>query len=175
LKTESGQPTVFNFQVLYGMIFFKIIATFFGTGFIKKGGGTVAAAIACVICYWAAKNYDAIGRNLWLQAWCIMLIFFVGVWCGNKVEAVWGKDSYRVVWDEVLGMCISLFAILPTEQKWQTYAAALVLFRFFDIVKPLYIKKTENFAGGWGVMLDDVLAGIYANIIVHIILIFHWL
>ena len=171
LKTESGQPTVFNFQVLYGMIFFKIIATFFGTGFIKKGGGTVAALITSLMWYFVAEKTSVVSGML-QQAAIIAVLFIAGVWSGNKVEADWGKDSYRVVLDEVLGMCIALFMIPVT---WQNVLAALILFRFFDIAKPFFIRRMEKFPGGWGVMLDDVLAGIYANIIVHIILIFHWL
>jgi phosphatidylglycerophosphatase A len=151
----------------------KILSTFFGIGYIKKGGGTVAAAAACIIWYLIVTNFYTMRHNLWLQMAVIALIFFTGVWCGNKVEAIWGKDSYRVVWDEVLGMCISLFAVPENGQKWQIYLAAFLLFRFFDIVKPLYIKKTEHFAGGWGVMLDDALAGVYANMVLQIIFIFH--
>jgi len=63
--------------------------------------------------------------------------------------------------DEVAGMCISLLFI-PVTLKY--IIIALVLFRFFDIVKPLFIKKMEIPPGGWGIILDDVLAGIYSNI-----------
>jgi len=150
------------------MHFAKMISTFFGIGYIKKGGGTVAAAITCLIWYIIATNLYIPGNNLWIETAVILLIFGVGIWSGNRVETIWGEDSYRVVLDEVLGMCISLFAI---PVGWKTCIAALILFRIFDIVKPLYIKKMERFAGGWGVMLDDALAGIYANIVLQIILV----
>ena len=61
--------------------------------------------------------------------------------------------------DEVAGQCISML-FLPVTIKY--VLISLILFRFFDIVKPLYIKKMEKFPGGWGIMFDDVLAGIYA-------------
>jgi phosphatidylglycerophosphatase A len=64
-------------------------------------------------------------------------------------------------------MCISLF-LIPVELKY--IALAFVLFRFFDIVKPLYIRKAEALPGGWGVMADDVLAGVYSNILLHIVI-----
>ena len=76
------------------------------------------------------------------------------------------KDSYRVVIDEVAGMGITLFAIPDT---WQYVGIGLVLFRFFDIAKPLFIRKMEKLRGGWGVMLDDVLAGVYANLLLQIV------
>ncbi|MDE1192429.1 MAG: phosphatidylglycerophosphatase A [Arachidicoccus sp.] len=152
----------------------KIISSFFGIGFIRKGGGTVAAIITVLLWYYiAAILKSGFGENnILLQCIIIIVLFIIGVWCGNAVEADWGKDSYRVVLDEVLGMSIALF-IIPV--KWQTLLAALILFRIFDIGKPFFIRKMEKFHGGWGVMLDDVLAGIYANIILHIILQFRWL
>jgi phosphatidylglycerophosphatase A len=67
--------------------------------------------------------------------------------------------------DEVAGMCISLLWIPATPLN---IFIGLVLFRFFDILKPLFIRKLEALPGGWGVMFDDVLAGIYANIILQI-------
>ncbi|HEY0298606.1 MAG TPA: phosphatidylglycerophosphatase A [Arachidicoccus sp.] len=155
------------------MFFSKIISTFLGVGYIKKGGGTVAAAITAFLWYWIATAMGFGGRNdILFQCTVITVVFFLGVWGGDKVEKIWGKDSYRVVLDEVLGMCISLF-LIPV--KWQTVLAALVLFRIFDIAKPFYIRRMENFPGGWGVMLDDVLAGVYANIVLLMVLALHWL
>jgi len=72
-----------------------------------------------------------------------------------------------VVVDEAAGMCITLLFV-PVALKY--VICGLILFRFFDIVKPLYIKKMEKLPGGWGIMLDDVLAGVYANIILQAIL-----
>lgn len=96
------------------------------------------------------------------------MITALGIWNGNKVEADWGKDSSKVVIDEIAGMCISLWFVPVTMGN---VIIALILFRFFDIVKPLYIKRLEALPGGWGVMLDDVVAGIYANIVLQITLI----
>ncbi|MEP6611022.1 MAG: phosphatidylglycerophosphatase A [Mucilaginibacter sp.] len=73
-----------------------------------------------------------------------------------------GKDPSRVVIDEVAGMCISLLFI-PVELKY--VITALVLFRFFDILKPLFIRKMEKIPSRWGIMLDDVLAGVYTNLL----------
>jgi len=99
-----------------------------------------------------------------------MLITAIGIWSSNVVSRIWGKDPARVVIDEVAGMCISLL-LVPVTIKY--VVAALILFRFFDIAKPLFIKKLEKLPGGWGIMLDDVLAGVYANIVLQAVLWFH--
>ncbi|MBS1501321.1 MAG: phosphatidylglycerophosphatase A, partial [Bacteroidetes bacterium] len=69
-----------------------------------------------------------------------------------------------VVIDEAAGMCITLLFVSATLLH---VAVGLVLFRFFDIAKPFFIKRMERLPGGWGIMLDDVLAGIYANILLQ--------
>jgi len=85
------------------------------------------------------------------------------------MEAKWGKDSYRIVIDEVAGMCLSLLFI---PVRWQYMVIGLLLFRFFDIAKPLYIRKMEQLHGGWGVMMDDMLAGLYSNLALQVIVLF---
>ena len=143
------------------MLFHKLTATVFGIGYIGKGAGTVAA-IFCSICWYMAWAGNYPGHiTLVITA----IITALGIWSGNKVEPLWGKDHGRVVIDEVAGMCISLLFIPVTVSY---VVAALVLFRFFDIVKPLYIRKMEALPGGLGVMMDDVLAGVYANILLQI-------
>ena len=100
------------------------------------------------------------------QALAILIVFAIGVYTAGQVEAGWGKDSYRVVIDEVAGMAVTLLAIPVT---WQYVGIGLVLFRFFDIAKPLFIRKMEKLRGGWGVMMDDMLAGVYANLLLQIV------
>lgn len=95
----------------------------------------------------------------------------MGVFSGDEVEVDWGKDSSRVVIDEVSGM---LIAILFLPHNLYILAGGLVLFRFFDILKPLGIRKLEALKGGTGVMADDVLAGIYSNVLLQLAaIIFH--
>ena len=146
----------------------KLIASIFGIGYIRKGGGTVAAAFAVLVWWLLFRQQET---QYLVQVLLTLLVTALGVWAGNIVEKDWGKDSYRVVIDEVAGMFISVLFV-PIEWKW--LLTGFVLFRFFDIAKPLFIRRMEIFKGGWGVMLDDVLAGIYANIILQaIILIFN--
>ncbi|WP_179413676.1 phosphatidylglycerophosphatase A [Mucilaginibacter sp. E4BP6] len=148
------------------MLFFKLSATSLGIGYIGKGAGTVAA-VACCICWyfaWVGGYPPTI-----LSVIITLLITILGVWAGNKVEPLWGKDHQRVVIDEVTGMCFSLL-FLPVNVKY--VLCALILFRFFDIKKPLFIREMEHFNGGWGVMADDVLAGIYTNILLQAVVAF---
>ena len=133
-----------------------------GIGYIGKGGGTLASLVCCLFCLSVREHPVSPFTGLLITA----VIIAAGIWSSGKVEPGWGKDSARVVVDEVAGMCVSL---LWVPLSLNSIAAAFVLFRFFDIVKPLMIKKLEALPGGWGVMADDVLAGIYANIILQMI------
>ncbi|WP_121356131.1 phosphatidylglycerophosphatase A family protein [Flavisolibacter nicotianae] len=140
----------------------KLITTCFGIGYIQKGAGTVAALFCCLLWY-GLKGAET---NWLVQAALLVLLFFLGVWTATIVEKDWGKDSNRVVVDEVHGMLMALF-LLPFQ--WQFVLAAFVLFRFFDIAKPLGVRRMEKFPGGWGVMLDDLLAGLYSNVVLQVV------
>ncbi|MCG2613651.1 phosphatidylglycerophosphatase A [Terrimonas sp. NA20] len=139
----------------------KAIATC-GIGYMGKGGGSVAAAAYCVVWLLITGNTTTV--------WSIVLalaILLLGVWSSNNVESTWGHDSSKVVVDEVAGMMITL-AWAPVELIFALIG--FVLFRFFDILKPLGIRKAEDLPGGWGVMADDVLAGIYAFIVLQVVI-----
>jgi len=140
----------------------KLIATWFGIGYIK-GGGTIAAAVTCGL-IWLFWQSPAAQSN-WVLLIITAVITFIGVYVGDKVEPFWGKDSYRVVIDEVAGMLITM--VFVPHNPW-LLLAGFILFRFFDMVKPLFIRKLEKLPGGTGVMMDDILAGIYGNILIQI-------
>ncbi|HMG11284.1 MAG TPA: phosphatidylglycerophosphatase A [Mucilaginibacter sp.] len=140
----------------------KIIASIFGIGFLK-GGGTYAAIVTCGFIYllWQSPAL----QNPWYLFVIAIMITLLGVYVSNKVEPDWGEDSSRVVIDEVAGM---LIAMLFIPVNIYLLLAGLVLFRFFDIVKPLGIRKMEALPSGTGVMMDDVLAGFYANVLLQV-------
>ncbi len=144
----------------------KLIAAVGGIGYIGKGGGTVAAIVVCVAWYlfFSANSFFV------LQVVSTLIILLVGTWSADAVHDTWGKDSSKVVIDEVAGMMITLLFV-PVEIKY--VLTGLILFRFFDIAKPLFIRRMENLPKGWGVMADDVLAGIYSNIILLLIIKFN--
>ncbi|MDR3694006.1 phosphatidylglycerophosphatase A [Mucilaginibacter sp.] len=148
------------------MLFHKLYASVLGIGFIK-GGGTIAAAV-CGICWYLAwaGGYPA----LWTSLIITLAITLLGVWSSSIVEAIWGKDPSKVVIDEVAGMAIGLL-FLPVNVKY--LLCAFILFRFFDIVKPFYIRKMEEIPSGWGIMMDDVLAGIYTNLLLQAVVYFN--
>jgi phosphatidylglycerophosphatase A len=143
----------------------KLIATGLGIGYIRKGGGTVASIVCCGVWYLVRPGMvQPSGYSVFVPLLLTVLITTIGIWSASVVEKEWGKDSYRVVIDEIAGMCLSLLFI-PINEK--SLLAGLVLFRLFDIVKPFGIRKLEKLPGGWGVMLDDLLAGFYANVLIQ--------
>lgn len=148
----------------------KLIASILGIGYLK-GGGTYASIVTCVVLYFLWRVPVVLAP---VPAVLIGLVIFIaGVYTGNKVEPFWGKDSYRVVIDEVAGMWITMLLIPINNLK--LLIAGLILFRFFDMVKPLGVRRMEALPGGLGVMMDDVLAGVYAGIVLHAIVFFQLL
>lgn len=144
------------------MKFHKIVATVGGIGYIGKGGGSVAAIVCCFIWFLIPPN---IHIGLWEVILTIMVCIF-GTWSATMVDTIWGKDSSKVVVDEVAGMMITL-VLIPVSIT--NVVAGLILFRFFDIVKPLFIRRLEQLPKGWGVMADDILAGLYAHVVLMIL------
>ncbi|MHA4810963.1 phosphatidylglycerophosphatase A family protein [Flavitalea flava] len=144
--------------------FHQLFSSCLGIGY-AKGGGTYAAIVTCIGWYFAFNGREPYAYGPVLAT---ILIFFTGVWSSTKMESKWGKDSSKIVIDEVAGMALTLLFI---PVRWPYILSGLVLFRFFDIVKPLYIRKMEKLKGGWGVMMDDMLAGLYANLILQIIVV----
>jgi len=140
----------------------KLTASCLGIGYVK-GGGTLAAMVCCAG-WWLVQQDGSFNRIMILVT---VLILFTGIWSATMVETHWGKDSSRIVIDEAAGMCISLLFVPVT---WKYLLVGLLLFRFFDIVKPLFIRKMESLPGGWGVMMDDVLAGVYTNLLLQVML-----
>ena len=140
----------------------KIIASIFGIGYLK-GGGTYAAIVTCGF-IWLLWQSPAL-QNPWYLLVITIVVTLLGVYVSNKVEPDWGEDSSRVVIDEVAGM---LIAVVFVPMNIYCLIGGLILFRFFDIVKPLGIRKMEALPSGTGVMMDDVLAGVYSNILVWI-------
>jgi len=141
----------------------KQIASVLGIGYIK-GGGTFASIVYCIIWFLLPAGYTG---SYW-QVTVTLLIILIGTWSASQVEKDWGKDSSKVVMDEVAGMAITL---LYAPHTLMYLFIGLVLFRLFDIVKPLGIRRLEKLPGGVGVMADDILSGVYAFIVMRIVII----
>lgn len=140
-------------------LFHIIIASGFGSGFSPFAPGTAGALVAVII--WTVLFY-VIPFNILLVVTSLLIVLFTaaGIWSADKLESEWGKDQSKVVVDEMVGVWIALLAV-PVGNVWYILFAFL-LFRFFDIFKPLGIRKMEQLEGGIGVMADDILAGIYS-------------
>ena len=140
-------------------LFHIIIASGFGSGFSPFAPGTAGALVAVII--WTVLFY-VIPFNILLVVTSLLIVLFTaaGIWSAEKLESEWGKDPSQVVVDEMVGVWIALLAV-PVGNVWYILFAFL-LFRFFDIFKPLGIRKMEQLEGGIGVMADDILAGIYS-------------
>lgn len=147
----------------------KIFASVLGTGYSPFASGTVGA-LAAVLFWWPLVLYT--NQYEYQQIGLILLIFlftYLGAAASKYLEPIWGEDPSKIVVDELVGMWITLLFI---PLNWQYLLVGFLLFRIFDIWKPFGIRRLEVIGNGWGVMLDDVLAGIYANIILQLIVYF---
>ncbi len=136
------------------------LASVGGLGFSPFASGTVGSLAGIPIFYCLA------GRPIALLL-CALALFFLGVWVSNIViESLGDKDPSVVVLDEVVGYVV---ACAFFEWSWTAAAALFVLFRLFDVLKTYPINKLEQLPRGWGVMSDDVLAGVYAAFVFMLI------
>lgn len=144
----------------------KLIATFFGLGYIPFAPGTFGAFGGLLISFGLSQYVkDLVFFNA-IHLVLILLSYFAGVYACRKLAVTWGSDPSRVVIDETFGFWISIL-FLPAQIA--VLLGAFVFFRFFDIFKPLGIRKIDAFHTPQSVMLDDALAGVYANLLMQAI------
>lgn len=150
--------------------FWKFMATGFGAGYSPFAPGTAGALVGILLFLPAIflENFaDSFYCSPVFYAILIILFHFIGVKATNELESEWGHDPQKIVIDEIVGVWITIF-LFPITLK--IIIAGFILFRIFDIWKPLGIRKMENLKGGWGVMMDDVLAGVYGAIALFILI-----
>ena len=149
---------------------YKLTATALGAGYSPFAPGTMGAIVGC-IALWVFEKYNLVSTTSTPLVFIglIVITTILGIIATDKLEKEWGKDPSKVVIDEVIGMWITLLFV---PLSLLNLIIGFVLFRFFDIAKPLGIRKLEQLKGGVGVMSDDMLAGIYANISLQIIVYF---
>ena len=141
-----------------------LITTGFYSGYAPVASGTCGSFVGLLFFYIPRFN------NPFILLPVIVAVFFLGVWFSGMVaEEAHDTDPSMVVIDEIVGMWISL-AFLPLTVF--TLSASFILFRVFDVFKPSPARELERVHGGWGIMLDDVAAGIYANIVLQVIVYF---
>jgi len=137
------------------------IASFGGTGHFPFAPATFASLVFGGLLYLA----PTLSPLAWVIA--IVVCAILGVWVSTRAEAFWGHDASPIVIDEVLGMLVTLVLI---PKIWWVWVAGFFLFRFFDIAKPFPAGRAQSLPGGWGVMTDDLVAGIYAHLVLRAIL-----
>lgn len=119
-----------------------------------------AGTMVGVLLYLAMKDLPPYGYSL-LAAFIVC----AGIWAAGRAETILGRtDHSSIVIDEIAGYLVAMMLIPGT---WQYLAAAFVLFRIFDILKPFPLNRLQEMHGGTGVMLDDIGAGIYTNIVLQ--------
>jgi len=154
-------------SVIQRQTIIKFLASGFYSGYSPAVPGTVGSLIG-VLAYLLLQNLSSI-RYLTV----VSFIFIAGVYISNEAEKIYGKkDSPHIVIDEVSGMLLTYLAL---PQGWGFLLAGFVSFRIFDILKPFPIRLIDRrLGGGWGIMLDDILAGVYANILIRVLYKFIW-
>jgi phosphatidylglycerophosphatase A len=138
------------------------LATGFGAGFSPVAPGTAGTLVGLLL-FWPLRQLPLVA-----QLGVLALVSLLGTWGADLVARREGrKDPGLVVVDEVVGMWISLLFV---PFSWFTVVLGFFLFRFMDVVKPFPARQFESLRGGWGIMADDVMAGIYANLALQAIL-----
>ena len=140
--------------------FATLIATAGGAGYWPWGPGTAGSLVGLALAWLMARQFD------WATGLPLLLVTLVatgpGVWACT-VAAGSSKDPQFIVVDEVLGQWLTLAG--AATLNWRAFAIGFVLFRIFDIVKPWPVRRFEALPQGWGIVADDLMAGVYGAIV----------
>ena len=134
----------------------QILSTCFGIGYFPLAPGTVTSIVAVLGYYF----FPVLHNPLFLLS-LVLLCSGAGIWAGGVMEEHYGEDPSIVTIDELAGQWLAL-VFLP--EGLAPLALSLLLFRFFDIAKPGPVDAAQRLPGGWGIMVDDLLAGLFANL-----------
>jgi phosphatidylglycerophosphatase A len=146
------------------------VGTFLGAGLLKPGPGSWGSAAAALL-WLAAGKALAPGPLGWLTLTAALAALAIGIPAATRVEQESGReDPGHVVIDEVVGQWI---ALIHSQVNLSHLLAGFLFFRLFDIVKPWPARQLEGLPAGWGIMLDDVAAGVYALLLMQALQ--HWI
>jgi phosphatidylglycerophosphatase A len=151
----------------------RLVATTFGTGLSPVAPGTAGSLVAAAALAWAGSVRPLPDCSLRLAA-VLVPFFFIGKWAADVVEAEEvragrRKDPSMVNVDEAFGMGVSAM-FWPSGASLAWLIPAFLLFRLFDIVKPFPANRSQSLPGGWGIMVDDLIAGVYANLALQVLI-----
>ena len=139
----------------------KLLGSGFYSGYMKHASGTWGSFVGLII--FLIPGFE----NPSLMIFLISLFILIGVPIAGKFESVYGHDPKECTIDEIVGMWITLLFI-PKKIWW--IVLAFIIWRAMDIIKPFPARRLEKIKGGWGVMLDDIMAGIYSFILIQLII-----
>jgi len=157
-----------------------LLATAFGIGRFPVAPATAASLVVAVaLALLAHLAPSSLAPAPLLVA--ILVLLPLAVWSSGEAEKELGTDAKPIVIDEVIGMMVSVWGglgmgalggtgRLEGPRAWIYLAAAFLLFRLFDILKPFGIRRSQALPGGYGVVVDDLLAGILTNLVLRILL-----
>ena len=158
----TAEPAVQPVRRSFGDSVAVVVATGLGAGYSPLAPGTAGSALGVAL-FWLASPWP-----LAAQVAATVALFFAGVAASDRLATILGKkDPGRAVIDEVAGMWVSL---LMVPFGWRTALVAFVAFRVMDTLKPWPARQMEGLRGGWGIMADDMMAGVYANLLVRVAL-----
>ncbi|HEV7745018.1 MAG TPA: phosphatidylglycerophosphatase A [Pyrinomonadaceae bacterium] len=159
-----------------------------GVGYFPIAPGTMGSLVGLALFVWVrsvvldlvssskGRHFEDSAYRIYysvvaIELFVVLLVTLVGTWAASRTERLSGKkDPGKVVIDEVAGQYLALIAVpfASLTSAWPLLVLAFILFRFFDIVKPYPARKMESLPGGLGIMADDIVAGLYAAIVVAI-------
>lgn len=157
---EKGaqEKKIMNFSTFY--------STLFNIGYFPKAPGTAGTFVAALV-YFLLPESMFISAACWIFFLLIVLILsIISVHFISKAEKVLGHDNGKIIIDEFFGY---FFSVLFLPKTILIIIGSFLLFRFFDILKPEPVNILQKLPEGWGVMADDVMAGIYANLILQVL------
>jgi len=137
----------------------KLLSTTFFTGYLPLAPGSWGSVFTLILVwFFIPGNFPLL--------LVLIVLFGISLWVVDDAEKLYGKDARKINIDESLGMIISLLFL---QKKLLFYVLAFILFRGLDTIKPPPIRSLEKLKGKWGVITDDVVAGVYTNLILQII------
>jgi phosphatidylglycerophosphatase A len=143
----------------YKDFWIKCIASACGAGYAPIVPGTFGT-LAAVPLYYLIAIYG----NRWILGLAAIICLGIGIWVSDRAEILYGKkDPSQVVIDEVMGYLVAML-FLPFQVKY--VLISFVVFRIMDIVKPWPARQIQVLHGGWGIMFDDLVAGIYSGLVI---------
>lgn len=142
----------------------KFLACGFGLGLSPIAPGTAGTLISVPICLLCLP------LSWWSRVMVVLALMVLSIYIAGRAEKIYRKkDDQRIVIDEIVGFQVTMLPVTITAPH---LFAGFVLFRVFDILKPFPIKDLQKLEGGWGVVMDDVGAGIYAGAIMLVMTLF---